>query len=174
MKKFLIFTSCIFFITNASAQKIEEKKIDEFTKSSIIRTSWETLTRGTMKDPLQSYARISRINNSTILDLKLMAGSVISIEKDARIMLKLENDSVVTLLYPKYQISCTGCGAVGFVGSAAQGLFLQIPLTSDIVALLLNLRVAKIRVYLNGGYVENEVKEKFGDTFKKQLELIKN
>ena len=154
------------------AQKIVENKIDEFTKHSVKRTSWDGLTRiGGLND---SFTRLEKIEDTYWLNLKMMSSNVNSINKDAELMLMTVTDSIVTLYNHEFQITCTGCGSIGLVGSSGQGFNISFLISEDKVEYLMKNAVKKIRIYTTDGYIDKEVPEKNQKKFMKQLELIKS
>lgn len=142
----------------ASGQSLKEDKIDEFTKHVVKRTSWEVLTQ-TFK--MQTFGRISKIEDQYYFDFKVaMGGPLFSIGKDQELMLKLANETIVTLPNPTLKIACRGCGVPGFAGSAGLGVEIAYPLTIAQLDELRKSPIVKIRVYTTDGYVENEVRGK--------------
>ena len=156
------------------SQKIAEKKVDEFTKSSIMRTSWETLTKidGMSMKGLTSYIRFSKINDIIYIDLKVMDGSVLSVPDGNKIMLMLQNDSIVTIKNSHYEVACMGCGAIGLSGSSAYGIQLNNPITDKEFEIFKSKQIKKIRIYFRDGYLEDEVKEKHAKIIPKLAELL--
>ena len=88
----------ILFLNNFYSQKLTENKIDEFTKQSIQKTSWETLfstTKGT------SYFRISKIDNILFVQLKFRLNEgfetkSFSIEKNQELKFKTKKDDILS------------------------------------------------------------------------------
>lgn len=152
------------------SQELIENKVDEFTKHKVLRTSWEPLTR-TQK--LYSFIQISKVNESSYLRIKYtIPNTIFSIREGDKIMLKLANDSIVSLLYPKSQVSCKGCGVVGISMSNHDGVEVSIPLDKDVVDILIKQRISKIRVYTTKGYAEEDVKEKLSENLINELKLV--
>ena len=151
------------------AQNIVENKVDEFTKTSIKRTSWENLTSSII---YTTYFRFSKINNELFFDLKLIDGTVFYISEGQEIMFKLSNDEILTLNNFKSEHTCTGCGAKGFVGSTGNGIQVSYPLNKEHFELLKKYDVLKIRIYTSEGYREDELKTKNLKKFKKGLSII--
>ena len=164
----------IFFPVVCFSQKIAEKKVDEFTKSSIIRTSWETLTKvdGLSMKGLTTYLRFSKINDVLYLDLKAMDGSVLSVPDGNNIMLMFQNDSIVTIKNQHYEVACMGCGAIGLVGSSAYGIQLNNTISDSLLETLKKNQLKKIRIYFRDGYLEDDVKEKHAKIIIKLAELF--
>lgn len=152
-------------------QTLEENKIDDFTKNTVKRTSWETLN---MSMKFTAYFRISKINEHTYFDLKMGIGlgEIFSIGKDQEIMFKLANDSIVSLPNLEYALTCKGCGAKGYMGSAAQSIQVSYPINIEQIEFLKKEKALKVRVYTNTGYVEDELKDKNALKIKKALSLV--
>jgi hypothetical protein len=178
LKPIVLALSILFLKVAASGQTIKENIVDEFTKNKVVRTSWEPLAK---VNRFYAHSRVSKINDNVFLDLKIMigrsfeiGGSIFSIKDGPYIMFKLENDSVVTLTNPKYEIACQGCGAVNLIGSSGYGVNLKIPIDEPLIEHLSSHKVTKIRIYTTDGYVEEDIKEKFRETVLKELKLIKS
>ena len=167
-KKLLTIILLIGFSIQVKGQKLVENKVDEFTGNQIKRTSWVTTSIG--------YSRtnfgISKINNNFYLNLKMLKGGVFSIAKGANIMFKLTNEEIITLSNNNYEITCTGCGAIGFVGSAAQGINTSYDITTEQLTKLKNIGIKKIRIYTSDGYLEDDLKSKHDRKIKKAISLI--
>lgn len=174
MKK--MFLSLFLIPAFAFSQKIEENKIDEFTKAAVKRTTWEIISKGSLSRPYDMYchARVSKIDGVTFLDLRIISGSgaVFSLQKDAKIMFKMDNDSIVTLLNIKFVVTCSGCGATGYVGSSAQGLEASFVLPTEEFNDLKTHSIKKIRLYASDGYIETDMQDKWKDVIKNELLII--
>jgi hypothetical protein len=171
MKRKLItlLTLLTLFTVATYAQELEENKIDEFTNIKVKRTSWETLNN-TME--FTAYFRISRLNDIDYFDLKMMNAGIFSIGKGQELMFKLSNGEIVKLQNIEYAITCTGCGAIGFGGSAGQGIQVSYLIDKENFEKLKSNSVVKIRIYTNSGYVENDTKEKNAKKIKSALPLV--
>lgn len=156
--------------TMAHSQKIIENQVDDFTKNNVIRTSWDPFTRS---GRAISFSQFSKINSLYFLYIKInLKGGPFSVGEGDKLMLMAENDSILTLLNSKYQISCRGCGAIGIAYSAMDGVELSFHLSESDVQFLLTNKIKKMRLYTTSGYIEEEVKAKFAETFNKQLSII--
>lgn len=162
----------LFFPTFCFAQKLKVNKIDEFTNASVKRTSWETINYSGKS--FMAYVRISKIDDILYLNLKIMLPSdeVFSIDKENELMIKTSTDSIITLYNLKYEISCTGCGANGLLGSALQGMEVSYKIPAEMVSYLLNNMIKKLRIYTTDGYVEDNINDKHAETFIKLLKLV--
>jgi hypothetical protein len=172
MNKKITFTIVILilFSTQIKAQKIVENKIDEFTNNKIKRTSWiSTYTR-----EYRTRFRISKINDNLYLNLKMANGNVFSINEGQKLMLKLSNGEIIKLHNIEYEITCTGCAAIGFVGSQAQGISVSYGMTQKEMTQIGNQDILKIRIYTTTGYVEDDLKLKYSKRIKKAISLFEN
>jgi len=165
-----LFLIALFFPTFCLAQKLEVNKIDEFTKASVKRTSWETIN---YSNRLMAYTQISKIDDIYYLNLKIMSpDKVFSIDKEDELMIKTITDSVITLYNLKYEISCTGCGSMGLLGSGLQGIEVSYKIPVEIVSYLLTNKIKKLRIYATNGYFEDDIKDKHAEIFIKLLKLV--
>ncbi len=171
MKK-ILFIILILIALNGFSQTLIENSIDEFTKASIKRTSWETVMGGMSQT---YYLRISKIDSSYFLELKIMMNNtVFAINKDANLMLKLNNDSLITLKNSDYQITTIGEGAIGYMGSAGLGLHaIYLGLNKSTISVLTAAVLSKVRIYFTDGYKDFERKEKKASLIKNALLLLK-
>ena len=161
----LIWTSSLTF-----GQKLVTNKIDGFTNSSIKRTSYERLNWSTS---FVGYFRISKINENTYFDLKMMINtSVFSINKGQEIMFKFFSGEIIKLPNIEYAITCTGCGAKGFAGSEGQGIKVSYILEKEQFEKLKNNIVETVRIYTTDGYVESSIAEKYYKKLQKALILV--
>lgn len=173
--KYLIVSLLVLSSLSLKAQRIEENKIDDFTKTRVTRTSWNYLYKSGGWVPLWLGVRVSKINDTYWLNLKIMnGGHVESILEGAKFMLMLSNDSVVELANSAYAISCTGCGAIGFVGSAGQGLAADFMIRNNDVPSLMNNPIKKVRIYLSDGYEEGALKGALVDLIMDDIKMINN
>jgi hypothetical protein len=158
------------------SQKLTENQVDEFTKNTVKRTSWEPLSK---TGRMYAHVRAAKINDKYSLDLKLMfkegllyGTSVFAVKDGQNVMLKLDNDSIVKLDVLKYEISCRGCGAINLIGSDGQGVHLIMLLDKETVAYLSGNKVVKIRVYTTDGYTESDIKEKHQQSISSLFKLL--
>jgi hypothetical protein len=170
-KQTLLILAILFCITAKSfGQKLEENKVDDFTKSSVKRTSWESFYSSLGSG--NAHFRFSLVGDSETFDFRLMRDKVFSIDKDMQIMLKLDNGDIVTLNNLEYTITCNGCGAVGFAGSQAEGIDVRYPIDKEQVAKLKAGKVVKVRVYTGDGYIDQDIKDKNAAKITAALNLL--
>lgn len=168
--KFILFL-LIFLPFSITAQRLVENKVDDFTKKAVKKTSWETICR---KGSFWTYAQASKVDSFRYLRFKIMSNyDVYSVNENDELMLKLDNDSIITLKCLKYTISCRGCGSIGLVGSAAPGIEVIFSLNDPEYETLLHRKVVKMRLYTSKGYMEADMKESLSDVLIKELQLIK-
>lgn len=169
---FLILISFFTFLTPlVHGQKIAEDKVDEFTKRSIKRTSWEILNQDFK---FSAFFRISEVENIQTFDLKLSIGTgeVFSIDEGQKIMFILDNEEVISLHNLRYKVTCTGCGARGFAGSRAQGIQVSYLLKPEVFEKLLNNQILKVRIYTSKSYVESDINAKAANRIINSLKLM--
>tara|TARA_R110000851_G_scaffold157058_4_gene299844 strand:- start:11494 stop:11982 length:489 start_codon:yes stop_codon:yes gene_type:complete len=162
----------MFLISNLTfGQKLKKNEIDEFTKSHIQTTSWETLSK---KHPLFSYARLRKIDSVYIFDVKLMGGNkVFSVDKGENLYIKLDDDEIIKIYNTEYELSNYGEGAVGILGSQSLGVYLKCSIRKEQLKKLREKKIIKIRLYSSNGYREADVKSKHAKKFIKMMNLIK-
>lgn len=166
----LLIISALCSTQTLFAQKLKENKVDEFTKNSVKRTSWETLTTNMQ---FTAQYRLSQINKDKLFDFKIIqGGKVLGMKKGEEMMLKLENGEIVTLTSLESATSCVGCGSTNIVGSAAQGISVTYSLSDEAYSKLTGNKVDKVRIYTTDGYLEKEVKDKAANTLQTTLSLI--
>lgn len=82
---------CLITCNSIHAQKIVKDEIDEFTGNRITETNYISFSDG-------FTCALHKVNNTIILKTTYNCGDkVYSMEKGADLMLKLENDSIITL-----------------------------------------------------------------------------
>lgn len=170
MKKYLLLIFAIITSLSLTAQELLENKVDDFTKKSIKRTSWEKLMYGMSGT---AFFRISKIDDNYYFDLKLMNNRIFSIPENAELMFKLENDSIYSISNIKYAITEKGAGAIGFAGSAAYGIQTSYISKNDWNFSTLKKHIpVKFRIYTSDGYIEEEIKPKFVEKIANCIKLV--
>lgn len=158
-------------VNNLSAQTLKENKVDEFTKNTVKRTSWEPISK---MGKIYAHARASKINDNIYLDIRSLfpAVDVFAVKEGEAVMIKLKTDSIITLTNPKAQVSCKGCGSVNIIGSDGYGVELNLLLNKEQIESLTKNKATKVRIYTTDGFVESDIKEKFQENIGKVLKLI--
>jgi len=116
-----------------------------------------------------------RIDSVCYANLRLsINGKVIAVEDGGKLMLKLANDSIITLYNNEYSVSRKGNASFGFMGSGVEGVNLFFPIPTEYYPILTTRKIIKIRLYTTGGYADQEIGDgaavAFLDTFKLLLE----
>lgn len=155
------------------AQEIKKNETDEFTGTHKIETTTERLAfDGTWTLHVSGV----KFGNTKLLHFNALIekyrNRFYSISEGQKIMLKLQNDSVVSLSAAKYTQSCKGCGSVNIVGSSAEGISVLYHIDDKAAALLKENSVVKIRIYNSLGYVDGSIKKKFSDKIPAIIALI--
>ena len=164
----------LLLAANSSGQTIEENKTDEFTGARIVSTNWDWLNYGA---EATLYTRIRFVNGRYSIHVKYAItggryGVIFSIRNDDQFMLKLANDTIVKLKPISGEVSCQGCGATGFIGSAGYGTHTIYPLTPEQIELLYQYPIIKTRMYTSDGYVDMEVNPKKINFVRDALKLL--
>jgi hypothetical protein len=171
MRKAILFT-LLFIPVFCFGQKLVKNEVDEFTGISVKTTSLEQLVSESPwgGNSFHLSESVKRINDNYYLIVRFSLDNVFSVASEQKLMIKLENDSIVTLLNKEYDISSNGRGAIG----GKQGVYLTYPIESDDLDLLKENKATKIRIYTTDGYLEKDIKEKNQDKIKKCIELVSN
>lgn len=160
----------VLFPLKGYSQKLQENKIDDFTKKSVKSTTYETIN---YNNKFMGYVKIRKVDDRSFLYLRMMlSGGVFAVENGDKLMMITELDSVVTLNNSEFKISCEGCGAKGILGSALQGVELKYEISNSVLTYLSENKIKKMRIYTKDGYVEDSIKEKNASTFMKLFQLV--
>jgi hypothetical protein len=154
-------------------QKLKENKVDEFTGRVIKRTSLEYIVneQPIFGNPFILGVQVERIDDLVVLKVELQLSSVFSIRKDQNLMLKLEEDKMVTLKNNEYVISDRyGDRQIAHINYVIG----YINEDSETLNLIKNYKAAKLRIYTSDGYIDKEIKEKNQDIIKKCVELVES
>ena len=154
------------------AQKLKQNEVDPFSKQLTRQTSWETLHSGGKNT---TYFSVRKIDNRVLLEIKAMMGSggtYFSVPSGADFMIRLQNDSVVTLhnLTPAY--ASLGEGAINFYGSGAPGISVTYGLDEKEVALLLTNPATQFRISTSVGAYTFDLKKGGAERLQKSLTLV--
>ncbi|GHT27868.1 hypothetical protein FACS189432_05030 [Bacteroidia bacterium] len=99
MKRIVFLFIISVFFCNISAQKITKNEKDEFTGRQVIETSWVSISDG-------FTCQIRVIDGFTFLKAGFNCGDhVYAMEDGADFMIKLDNDSIITLANLEYSIA---------------------------------------------------------------------
>lgn len=170
-KSILLFLIILFYCSLFFGQELETDEVDEFTGSKIKTTTWKTYYAGFSQSWI--YTRMRRVNDSYFIQLKLIEKDLyFSINTDDPLMIKLKNEDVIKLFTQEYEITCRGCGSIGLLGSALQGIHVSYFIGIKDLHTLLTNEVEKIRIYTSAGYIEKEIKSKNNIFLQNQIELV--
>lgn len=172
MKKLLLAVFFTLSLLKGFSQTLEENKIDEFTKASVKRTSYEPLIQN---GKWYLFFRVSKINGTEYLDMKMIYyknNKYQIIRQGMQVMVLLQDDSVINLSNIETATSCRGCGARGLSGSGALGIAVNYLVHPDDHRALKSLPIKKIRIYTTDGYIEDEIKDKRSDLLIQLLSLV--
>lgn len=158
-----------FFI--AHAQKIDEMKVDEFTRDTIKTTSWEIFYQSFT---YCNHFRVVKVNNAKFLELKfLLNNAIFSVNTKDILYLKLENDSILSFNPMQYVITERGAGAIGINGIGTYGADIKyIPSINKYFDNLKTYNVVKIRFNTSDGYYEFDISKKNSAKIRKALTII--
>jgi hypothetical protein len=154
------------------AQKLKRNAVDPFTGQVVRQTSWKILRHTWFHT---TYFSVRRTGDRVLLDFKAMmgaGGTYFSIPRGAYFMLRLQNDSIVTLhnLTPAY--ASDGQGAIGFYGSAATGISVTYDLDEKEVAMLLKNPATQFRFCTSIGAYTFDLKKRGAERLQKSLALV--
>lgn len=162
MKKIILLMLLPFVL---KAQKIKENKKDDMTNKTVIRTSSERLSGKLSSKWIK--ASVLKINNSWFLSTTISCGGgFFIIRKDADMIIKLSNDSLITLKANNRADAHDGMG-----GKQADVDYFLTEVNRN--ALKEN-GVKKIRFSTTEGYVDVEVSEGNKDIIKTEIKLIED
>lgn len=169
MKKLLFL---LLFIPLVSfGQKIIKNEVDEFTNNAVKITSWVKVV---MNSNINAYVKSRKINKNYFLDFKMILDDkAYSIDKGEVLYLKLSNDKILKLVNLSYELVSVGGGSVGISGSNLLGIGFTCEISEEILNILIETPIVKLRVYTSEGYKEEIVKQKRAKKFIKMLEIIK-
>jgi len=156
---------CVSFIFSA---EFITNEVDEFTGDTIKQTEYNMIVSSFSET---FYMSFKKVNQNYALHLKMMIG-ILSISEGARLILKLSDNSTITLDALSSEVSCKGCGAPGFVGSGAYGIHQRYRINKEQIKILSSTKVSMIRVYTNKGYFSNDIRERRQDSIKDIASLI--
>lgn len=173
MKRLITLIVCFILLplTHFGQSSIfSEEKVDDMTGQIVRNTNWISLKKEMVK---MYYSRLCQIDSIVFFDLKVSTGNVVSIDKDAKFILKFSDNSTMILYNYQYLISSAGQGAIGLLGAQAQGINPKFVLTKKQLETLAQKDIVKIRLYLEKGYIETKInKSKAQELKKHSVELF--
>lgn len=126
---------------------------DHFNKQTgeiVKRTYWYPLANGTLRRPLNIIYRLSQIDTSYFMEVKVsIGGRRFVVPRNAMLQLLMENGEVFTLFNSDYFESCKGCGSKKEYEADEQGAHLRYPLPARGLKTLSHNFAERISLYLN-------------------------
>lgn len=151
-------------------------KVDSINKtySKDLYSKWMTFNSG-FKHSV--YSRFSRINNTNFIEFKIMIfgglnGKEFSISNGKKVIFFDENNKAIELYHNEDRRTCYGCGATGLSGSAAPGIHVVYELKEDELKDISQNKIVKYLIQTDDEIIENELKPKKQEEFKKNLQTI--
>ncbi|MDM1073643.1 hypothetical protein HX001_14230 [Empedobacter brevis] len=123
------------------------------------------------------YSRIIKYDEKLFLHLRFMMFKSLSnipttILKGGKTTIILDNGDSIVLLNDRKIESCLGCGSIGLSGSSTYGINTVYELSNDNINKLRNNKIVKYSIETEDGLIENELKPKKQEEFKKNLQTI--
>lgn len=173
MKKLMLLLAFSLITSFSFSQKLKTNEIDEFTGKVRKEASWETLCLNSQD---YVHVRTYNYNGHITLDLKHMPSNVkipqYAVEKGAKLMIILEDGTIVTLYNAQHIYSKNGGGSVGAAGSGLPGIDPSYPVEGDELELLKSQPIKKMRLITTIGHIEFELKKGKKEMIKNMLELV--
>lgn len=171
MKKLTItlIVALIGISAKSFGQKLEENEFDKVMNKNVKQTSWETLASNSF---VNAHYCFSLIGDDESFKLKLMRDKVFAINENQELIFKLDNGDTIKLANLMHAITCTGCGAVGFAGSGAEGLQVTYPLNKDQITKLKAQKVIAVSIFTVTDSFDIDIKEKNATKLQAALNLL--
>lgn len=163
--KQLLTLSILFFSLTVFSQ-YTERHVDEFTKTSSIRSFYARLVGNGPLTTLQTRYRLHWNQQiSHIFELKIRRGGLFfTISASQPLMFLMDDGSTVTFYNRQSEISCIGCGAIGLPGSDQLGITALYSMNKEDIKTLATKRVKNVRIYTDQGYVERKISSNHSHT----------
>lgn len=150
----------------AFSQKIVKNEKDAFTGSHVTETSYVKLSDGLT-------CAIRSVNNLRVLMVSFNGGDeVYTMEKDAQLMFKLQNDSIVTLSNLEDAVGEYRSFTIGNTHISHFLLQTKYILSDEQIKDLHIHKITIVRFYTTAGYIEREVSDKNAKKLLKLFSLI--
>jgi hypothetical protein len=159
---------------SATGQRLIVNKKDEFTGNHVKETSVEKLAHPFKMNGFAYNFSAKRVNETFFLNLHMMSlnKEVFAVRKDSRLMIRLKNDSVVTLFATEFDISGRGKAGSGLSSGNAEGASIYYPISADQIKDITESDIVKIRVYTTDGFTEQGIKKNGSEKVKKAFNLL--
>ena len=167
MKNLFLFLMCLITCNSIHAQKIVKDEIDEFTGNRITETNYISFSDG-------FTCALPKVNNTIILKTTYNCGDkVYSMEKGADLMLKLENDSIITLNNEEDAVAEYWSLNLGKTFIEHFNLKTRYIIPDEVYTLLKTNKIRMVRFYTTDGYITETVSEKRAKKILKLFSLLK-
>lgn len=166
MKRFLLFLAILSICGSAYSQKVVKNEKDAFTGSHVTETSYVTISDG-------FTCSIRSVNGTRILMVSFNGGDEIyTMEKDAQLMFKLQNDSIITLANLEDAVGEYRSLNIGNSHISHFLLKTKYYLSEEQINELQANKITNVRFYTTDGYIERKVSEKNAKKLLKLFALI--
>lgn len=159
--------------TFAFSQRLKTNEVDDFTGAERKITSWETLCLS-WSDFV--HIRLLNYDGEIGLDLKYMPSapdpSEYAVEEDAKLMIMLDDGTIITLYNYETVYTEVGGGAIGLVGSALLGVAPSYPIENSDLELLRSQPVKKVRMITSMGYMDFNINGSKKELIQRMLALV--
>jgi hypothetical protein len=179
MKKILLILF-VFAPFLVSAQKLKKPIVDKITGDTIWTTSLDKLYLHGNYLTGQGEAiqcEVDRIGKNFVLVLipqTLNERSVFAVGEDQKTYLKFSDNSILTLSDGAFKISDAQVSEAGGFINDKGALTLTFALKPDEIAKILSSSLTFVRFETTDGNFDCDIKPKFSDLIKKQLQLVSN
>lgn len=165
-RSILLILFCSIWVA-AFSQKIVKNEKDEFTGSQVTETSYTPISDG--------FNCALRIVNDTwtLLAVFNCGDNVYTMEEDAEFMLKLQNDSIITLQNLKDAVAEYWSKTVGSLHLSHFNLKTKYILSNEQIKQLQTTPITVVRFNTTDGYIERKVSGKNAKKLLKLFNLIK-
>ena len=162
----LLMILCTMWVA-AFSQKIVKNEKDEFTGSHVTETSYTAISDG-------FNCALRTINDTrTLLAVFNCGDDVYSMEEGAEFMLKLQNDSIITLQNLKDAVAEYWSSTIGSLHLSHFNLKTKYILSDEQIQQLQTTPITVVRFYTTDGYIERKVSAKNAKKLLKLFNLLK-
>lgn len=167
MRRSILLMLLCFMWATAFSQKIVKSEKDEFTGSQVTETSYTAISDG--------FNCALRIVNDTrtLLAVFNCNDNVYIMEEGAEFMIKLQNDSIITLQNLKLAVAEYWSTTIGSLHLSHFNLNTDYILSDEQIKQLQTIPVTVVRFYTTDGYIERKVSGKNAKKLLKLFNLIK-
>lgn len=169
----LLLPLLILICSTAFGQHLVTNSTDEFTGKKIKETSVENLAQPFKMGGFAYKFSFKRVNDNMYFNLRVMSlsNSVFAI-KDGEVLMLKTADTVLKLSNTDYAISKKGGAGSGVFSSGSEGVSLYFPFNNEMVEMIKNKPIIKLRLYTTDGFSEQDIREAAAKKVKDALALI--